>query len=103
MEGMICVSRPLNRTHGFEETNVVISESERPKSWKYLIFGLRVLSTSERRNWGRTEMRFVIWVLENPWVLKNSITEFGFSVALRLISLEAERADSGDNPHEFMR
>lgn len=79
------------------------SGPETPYLLKTSIFSERVLWGSLKSNEGSLVTILVIWVSVNPWFLNSSITELGFSGFLRLIFLETERADSGDNPHEFMR
>lgn len=48
-------------------------------------------------------MIFEIWDCDKPLFLKNIMTESALSGVLKLTYLEADRADSGDNPHEFVR
>lgn len=65
--------------------------------------GAYVLSVEVKRNCGRLLITANIWVLEKSWFMKNLITESGFSGVSKWTYLEAEKTNSKDIPHEFMR
>lgn len=65
--------------------------------------GKYVLSVEDKRNCGRLLITANIWVLEKSWFMKNLITESGFSGVSKWTYLEAEKTNSKDIPHEFMR
>lgn len=48
-------------------------------------------------------MMFVVWDFGNPRFLKKLRTESGLCGVFKRTYLEADNADSRDNPHEFMR
>ena len=48
-------------------------------------------------------MIFEIWVCEKPYFLKTLITKSALSGVSKLTFLEAVRAVSSENPHEFIR
>ena len=48
-------------------------------------------------------MRLLIWGSEKPWFLKRAMTESGLSGFSKSTTLDTAKADSGDNPHLFMR
>lgn len=52
---------------------------------------------------GLLETSLAICAFEKPWVLSMLRTESAFLGVCKCISLEAERAEFNDNPHEFMR
>ena len=48
-------------------------------------------------------MTFAIWDCEKPWFLKKLMTKSALRGFSKLTYLEADRAASGENPHEFIR
>ncbi|KAG5560646.1 hypothetical protein RHGRI_003842 [Rhododendron griersonianum] len=85
------------------EVNLAISVIERPLDLRNSSLGKRDFWGSRIITGGYFVMALEIWVWVNPWFLKNAKTESGLSGVSNLTYLAAERAFSGDNPHEFMR
>lgn len=52
---------------------------------------------------GNCLTRLEIWVCEKPCSLNKERTGSGLSGVSKWTTLEADRANYGDNPHEFMR
>ena len=100
---MIIFSKLLRKRSGDVDTILVTSVLETPLDSKNWSLGKRVFSGSHMSNGGRFLMIFEIWVSVNPWFLKNARTESYLFVVPNLRFLDAVRAFSGGNPHEFMR
>ncbi|KAJ8647560.1 hypothetical protein MRB53_000583 [Persea americana] len=100
---MIPVFTPACKIDGFEEITFVRSVPEIPYLFKTLILRKSVFWGLLKRIDGDLVTSLVIWASVKPWFLNSSITESGFLGFLRFGLFEAERADSGDNPHEFTR
>ena len=100
---MICFSKLLFRIHGARVKILARSVLETPSDAKNWNLGRRVFSGSQSKTGGNHLTRFEIWISVNPWFLKKASTESGLLGVSKFMYLEADRAFSGGNPHEFMR
>ncbi|KAK1295461.1 hypothetical protein QJS10_CPA16g01202 [Acorus calamus] len=103
-EGLIRFSKLPVKNRGFTETiSVSLAEEMSNRCWRNSILGFRILSGSSMRTAGYRVINRESWVWSKPWFLNNARTESAFSTDTIRNRLEALRADSEDNPHEFTR
>ena len=102
-QGMISFCRLLPKMVGQPTTMLRMSELENPLDLKKSNFGCRDFSGLAMSNAGTDRRTLNAVVSEKPWLLKNSITESGFSPVSKLMRLETETARCGGNPQVPMR
>lgn len=93
----------ISSTRGHLQSILARLVPENPRDLNNSMLGFRVFSKSAKSNGGRLLITLLMWVWVKPWALNRSTTELGFFMFSTLSFLEAEMADSKDNPQEFWR
>ncbi|THU48558.1 hypothetical protein C4D60_Mb06t00220 [Musa balbisiana] len=89
---------------GLATTRWVMSDCEKPNSWRVRNLAARVFSTSRRSHRGFLDSSSFTWVSSKPWLLKKPRTESGCRRdAMPPRRFEALVAFSGEKPHDVTR